>query len=127
MGDPVRAVRLLHGDPLSEIATLSTDAGTPGPKRHLIALAGWRPAGRALRQSSGQARFDSAQRRLRSFVKTQDRLRSGQALLSKALARAARDIVCFEPPDLSLTDAAVLILADDPLQTVGRWCADSSQ
>lgn len=77
MGDPVRAVRLLRGDPSSGIATLSSDAE--------------------------------------------------QALPSKTLAKAACDTVCSEPPDLSLTDAAVLILADDPLQTVGQWCADSSQ
>ena len=132
MGDPVRAVRLLRGDPSSGIATLSSDSGTPGPGDPLIALAG--------RRHAGQARFDPstvlrAQRRLRSFDRAQDRLRSGcalslskwQALLSKTLAKAACDTVCSEPPDLSLTDAAVLILADDPLQTVGQWCADSSQ
>ena len=77
MGDPVRAVRLLRGDLLSGIATLSSDAE--------------------------------------------------QALLSRTLAKAACDTVCSEPPDLPLTDAAVLILADDPLQTIGQSCAYSGQ
>ena len=127
MGDPVRAVRLLRGDPSSEIAPLSTDAWTLTPADPLIALTG--------RHRDGQARFDRAQRRLRSFDRTQDRLRSGcalslskwQARLSQALAKAASDTVCSEPPDFLPTDAAVLIQVDDPIQAVRQWCADSCQ
>lgn len=77
MGDPVRAVRLLRGDPSSGIIILSSDAE--------------------------------------------------QALPSKTLAKTACNTARSEPPDLCLTDAAILILADDPLQAVGQWCAYSSQ
>ena len=95
MGDPVRAVRLLRGDPSSEIAPLSTDAWTLMPADPLIALTG--------------------------------RHRDGQARLSQALAKAASDTVCSEPPDFLPTDAAVLIQVDDSIQAVRRWCADSCQ
>ena len=103
MGDPVRAVRLLRGDPSSKIVTLSSDAGMPGPGEYLTPLA----------------------RRFRSGCALS--LSKWQALLLKTPAKAACNTVCSEPPDLSLTDAAVLILADDPPQTAGQWCADSSQ
>ena len=104
MGDPVRAVRLLRGDPSPKIVTLSSDAGMPGPGDDLTPLAGRFRSGCALSLSKWQVLPPS-----------------------KTPAKAACNTVWSEPPDLSLTDAAVLILADDPPQTAGQWCADSSQ
>ena len=120
----MRAVRLLRGDPSSEIAPLSPGAWTLPPADLLIALVGPRRDGRARFDPSTGLR---AQRGLRSFHKTQDRLRSGQARLPQVLGKAASDTVCSEPSDFLPTDAAISIQVDDPIQAVRRWCADSCQ
>lgn len=102
MGDRVRVASLLCDDQTSESATVSTDAGTQKLREPFIALTGRRHDGQALRQSSGQA------------------------LLSEALAKAAPDTVCSEPPDL-LLDAPDLKQVGHPLRATRRWCADSCQ